>query len=951
MSVLPPLRRKAGSAAALAVFFGSAAASPAEFIAGLDGGSNSSTFETGAIATLPQEGWTDVSGAARIFDAGTANGTIIGTGTFDLYTVQYTPEQNVPLSPETKYTLHFDMGFVAGNTGGTADYRFQLGIVNGGVFTGLGDPVEGTIAHTGNIYSGAVSGFAEQEFITGATVPAGTIAVQWGVTGYNGNSDFFGFDNVTLNAGSPVVIPDTTPPVLVSAGSLNAATIGLSFNEPLDPATAQNPASYTVPAGVSVVSTELQTDQKTVVLAVTGLTGTSFSIAAGGVRDLAGNAAAPAPVTGTVITQSVADVGFPMEAGTAYSTAPGSLTLHAGGRDVWFNDDSFLFAPVEKTGDFDVRVQVSEFGPATAFSHAKALLMVRETLEAESRHISVTVYPGMKNWTAFRREFTAGDSSVPMGNWRVNWPEGTDFPNVWLRLRRSGDMFTTYGSPDGDVWTQVGDPYMPEEPYPATVQLGMGATSMGDEAPGSPMVDATFQNFGSFGVPGSVITFVQQPAAASVPENTRATFQAVVSVTGTALENVDYQWFRDEAIIPGANAASYTTGDLTRADSGARFQLKASVSGGDSHLSSEVVLTVLPDIIPPSIISAISLAGGTIMIQFNETLDPTSATDTGNYSLAAGGTVHEALLQEGANSVLLVVSGLTGSSFQGTVNGVKDLALNALNGPFSGQILPWTAEDIGSVNTPGSVTATGADSFDVKSASADIWLSQDSFNFVHQERTGDFDVRVQMTRLDQVNPSTRGGLMVREDLNAGSRNFFVGTYAAGGDNHWVSTIRMEMDGATGLASGDSYVIRGSTFAYPNVWFRLMRAGNTFTAFYGTDGIDWTRISDQFTPEIPYPDTVSLGLATSSIDASTATTASYRNFTNTVQETAELTITRTAGNLVLAWPETAAGFTLSTSSDLIAGSWLAVTTAPVSSGGQFRVTLPAQMARQFFRLQK
>ncbi|RYD31325.1 MAG: hypothetical protein EOP86_18140, partial [Verrucomicrobiaceae bacterium] len=864
-----PARKRMSAAVSLALLSGLAVSAKAEFIAGLDGVSTSSTFETGAIATLPQAGWTDISGTARIFD-GAPNGSIIGTGPFDLFTVQYTPAESVALVPETRYTLHFDMGFVAGNTGGTADYSFQLGTVSGGVFTGVGEAVIGTIAHAGNLYSGTVSGSAEQILVTGATVPAGSLAVQWSVTAYSGETDYFGFDNVTLQTGSTVVVPDTTPPVLLSAGSLNGATIGLAFNEALDATSAGNPASYTVPAGVSVVSAELLAGGKTVLLTVTGLNGATFSVTPGGVKDLAGNTAPATPLTGTVLTQNVADVGLPVEPGSAYSTGEGSLTLHAGGYDVWDSMDSFLFAPVEKTGDFDVRVQVADFGPATAHPVAKALLMVREGPEAESRHVSVTVYPHDRNWTAFRREFSSALSSVLAGNWRINWPAGINFPNVWLRLRRSGETFTTYGSPDGEVWTQVGDSWTPEEAFPATVLVGMGATSFGDQAAGAPMVDAVFRNFGDFGLPGSVITFVQQPVSLSLLENRKAVFQAGITVTGTAVENVDYQWLRDGVAIPGANAATYTTSDLTLADNGAKFQLRASVSGGDSKLSDEVVLTVVPDTAPPAVVSAISLGGASILIRFDEVLDPVSAVDITHYTLTGGGVVHEAQLQEDAQSVLLLVSGISGSSFQGTINGVRDLELNVLNTALSGQILPWISEDIGFVDPPSSAGATGADAFEVKTSGADIWTTQDSFHFLHQDRTGDFDIRVRMTRLDLVNGSTRGGLMVREDLGAGSRNFFVGTYPVGGDNHWVSTVRPETDLETTLAPGISYVIREAGFAYPNVWFRLMRAGNTFTAFYGTNGGDWTRIGDQFTPEIPYPDTVSIGLATASINAAAQT---------------------------------------------------------------------------------
>jgi hypothetical protein len=303
-------------------------------------------------------------------------------------------------------------------------------------------------------------------------------------------------------------------------------------------------------------------------------------------------------------------------------------------------------------------------------------------------------------------------------------------------------------------------------------------------------------------------------------------------------------------------------------------------------------------------------------------------------------------------TVRLVVSGLSGSPFQLKIDGVKDAALNAMNATVSGQILPWISEDIGTMPLPSSVNTSGPDAFDVTAAGADIWGFQDAFHFIHQERAGDFDVRLQMTRLDFVNFSTRGGLMVRESLDSNSRNFFVGTYPVpGGDNHWVSTVRPQTGGDTSLAPGNSYIIRAADFAYPNVWFRLMRAGNTFTAFYGTNGTEWTQIGDQYSPALPYPNTIHLGTATASIAQSSQTTAWYRNFGNTTSATVDLTIDRTANGVNLSWPESAPGYLLYHSTDLIAGAWQIVSVTPVVSDGHFRVSLPAGASRDFFRLQK
>jgi regulation of enolase protein 1 (concanavalin A-like superfamily) len=936
--------------AAAALLGGLLSISRADYIAGLDGVSTASVLETGSIVLLPQAGWSNVTGTARVFDTGaTFNGTLIGTTAFGAYTVQYTPPQAVTLTPNTRYVLHFDLGFVAGNTGGTANYSFQLGTVTGGVFTGVGTPVTGTVLRLGNMGSGVFSASAEQEFNAGNTPPTGNLSIRFSVLSYNGNSDFFGFDNVTLSAVS--LIPDGIPPAIVSAGSLNGATIGLVFSEPVDKVSAETPASYTVP-GVSVISATLQADKKTVVLVVTGLNGPNFTISAGGVKDVTSTPAAATPVAGNVLYLAAADVGLPVEPGSAYSTGPGAVTIHAGGYDVWSTSDTCFFAPIEKTGDFDMRVRVTTFSPAAANNLAKALFMVRETADAESRHVSVSVYPQAKNWSAFKRDQIFGTTSVLAGNWKVDWPAGSNFPNAWMRIRRSGATFTTFGSTDGEAWIQVGDSYTPAVPFADPVLVGMAACSVQEQFAGSPAVDVAFQNFGNFQVTNTVVSFQEHPANTTVTENSQAVFHAAATVTGTAQENLTWQWLRNGDVIPGASSATYIMPAAPRTDDGAHFRARAYVPGGDSKLSNEATLTVIPDTVPPVPLSVVSLGGTIITIKFNELMDPVTAAEAAHYTLPGGGVVSEASLLPDGKTVRLVVSGLTGSPFQLKIDGVKDAALNAMNATVSGQILPWISGDIGTMPLPSNVNASGPDAFDVTAAGADIWGFQDAFHFMHQERTGDFDVRVQMSRLDFVNFSTRGGLMVRESLDPNSRNFFVGTYPSpGADNHWVSTVRPQTGGDTSLAPGDSYIVRDGGFAYPNVWFRLMRAGNTFTAFFGTTGTAWTQIGDQYSPVTPYPNSVQLGMATASISQSSQTTAFYRNFGNTTSDTVDLAIDRAASGVNLSWPESAPGYLLYHSTDLIAGNWQVVSVTPVLNGGRFRVTLPAGASRDFFRLQK
>ena len=54
---------------------------------------------------------------------------------------------------------------------------------------------------------------------------------------------------------------------------------------------------------------------------------------------------------------------------------------------------------------------------------------------------------------------------------------------------------------------------------------------------------------------------------------------------------------------------------------------------------------------------------------------------------------------------------------------------------------------------------------------------------------------------------------------------------------------------------------------------------------------------------------------------------------------------------IAWTTNSAGFSLESNTNLVGGTWIAVTNVPVVSGDQFTVTVNQSEAQQFFRLKK
>ena len=102
-------------------------------------------------------------------------------------------------------------------------------------------------------------------------------------------------------------------------------------------------------------------------------------------------------------------------------------------------------------------------------------------------------------------------------------PFGTDghpvpYPNAWLRLKREGNTFTSFRSPNGVDWTGFQALVAPE-PYPDELFLGL-ATSSNNNGPGQ-TAHARYRNYGPFPQPPPLAI-----VDLSINEGSTVTFQA-----------------------------------------------------------------------------------------------------------------------------------------------------------------------------------------------------------------------------------------------------------------------------------------------------------------------------------------------------------------------------------------------------------------------------------------
>ncbi|MGB2717933.1 MAG: Ig-like domain-containing protein [Vicinamibacterales bacterium] len=165
--------------------------------------------------------------------------------------------------------------------------------------------------------------------------------------------------------------------------------------------------------------------------------------------------ALPPPWTST-------DIGAPDAAGSA-SESGGTFSVRGAGTDIWYSSDQFHFAYQPITGDADIRAQV--VGVEYIHEWTKAGVMIRASLDPRSVHASTFVTPA--RGLVFQRRVVAGGASTSTSG-------GSQTAPFWVRVVRSGELLTSYISPDGSAWMLVGSETIS---MPATVYAGLAVVS------------------------------------------------------------------------------------------------------------------------------------------------------------------------------------------------------------------------------------------------------------------------------------------------------------------------------------------------------------------------------------------------------------------------------------------------------------------------------------------
>ncbi len=811
-------------------------------------------------------------------------------------------------------------------------------------------------------------------------------------------TDYFGQVITTTNA-TLTVIQDTVIPTVAFYMSPKINLVGnevkLIFSEMVTAASAQNVVNYAITSvpgnlALAINSATLQPDGRTVVLSTAAQTpGATYKIVINNVVDLACQPANPIPANST-------DYFF-------YAGSSGKYTQR---------DDGFVFMEAENAQRFVTGTtpvadwQLQSITPGYSGFGYMNITNIGGTTggTAVSGGVGQGTGPAIvfdvvftkpaQNYTIWIRGLCANDGqptgnndSVYVGidgNLSSLGPAGTDVNYAQM---------TGWGS--YTVWDWRSDASAGTDPLVLTnVAPGLHTIHIWEREDGTCIDKVCIEpgvrsNAGNSTEPsvasgngglGDAETWefeVQPPGAPTItitsPVNNQtfpggATISVEATVVGaTPIELVEF--FEGTNLLGTVTAAPYSVSWPNVPEGIYTLTARAHDVLGYSATSASVRVVV--DGTKPVAYAVGSRTGSSIGVYFSDLsgLEPTSATTLANYTVNGGAVaVTGATLEPDGLAVMLDLASPISGQLSVEIKNVTDNGAGpnvVTTTTLQSQVIDWlTSLDVGTVNAtpppeftdpvmPGFAQAIDTDGFYVHAGGSDIWGAADAMHFVHKPITGNFDVAVRVAGLRHADAWSKAGLMVRVDMDANSRNYLIAATPTTGQN----LITMQWRSTKAAASGSlADALRPRPCPIPNAWLRITRVGQVFTFYWGTDGVQWTELYSIDETPTPYPDTVLVGVATTSHNngatLANTTGAYFRDLTGFMAPPAAPTIQVAVqgGNFVLTWTTTDPAFVLQSSATINTG-WLDDPVAHVVAGDTHTVTVPIGSGAKFYRLMK
>ena len=282
------------------------------------------------------------------------------------------------------------------------------------------------------------------------------------------------------------------------------------------------------------------------------------------------------PVPSPWSAQDIGTVGIPGE--EQYDN--GVFTVRAAGANIWNSADSFRFVHQPLTGDGQIVARIDSLGFTSR--NAKAGIMIRETLAANSRHVLLDTEPD-DTVEFMSRASTGATTTKLLGT--------TGAEPIWLKLVRAGSTITAFTAADGGTWAQVGSTSLA---LPVTVYAGLAVSSHLT----TKMTSATIDHVAVVSASGNKPPTV---SIASPSDGAAFTAPATINITATAsdadgtIARVDL--YANNALI-NTDASTPYTFSWTNVPAG-RYTLTAVATDNSGAETTSLPVTVTVITAPP----------------------------------------------------------------------------------------------------------------------------------------------------------------------------------------------------------------------------------------------------------------------------------------------------------------------------------------------------------------
>jgi len=574
----------------------------------------------------------------------------------------------------------------------------------------------------------------------------------------------------------------------------------------------------------------------------------------------------------------VGSVGIPGLA--SYNSGTSTFTVEGSGADIWNTADAFHFAYQQQTGNFQVIARVAAVQNTNSW--AKAGVMIRETLDASSSFVDTFLTPG--NGAGFQARNGTGANATHIQGANVTAP-------YWVKLTRSGNVFTSAISPDGNTWTPLGSTTVA---MASTVYVGLAVTAH----------DNTLINTSAFDNVNAIIPPTPPVGTGTGLVGNYFTGQTLTNLTLMRTDpTVNFNWgsgspdpslpvdhfsVRWAGQVQAQYSETYTF--FTESDDGVRLWVNGQklidnwTDHGQTENSGSIALargqkyditleyyestglavcellwssasqnkqvipqtqlypsTSLPNQ-PPVAVNDTAATNESTSVTIN-VLANDSDPDHGPQPLtviSVGPAANGAASLVAGQVSYLPNPGFYGvDSFVYTISDGAATASATVTVTVNNTALAMNLTGFGLSGTNYGVGSTGSSrvlansSWELNSASSGYWGTSDNLHFEGQMQGGDFQIIAKMNSLACTNLNARAGLMIRESSAPDARCV---TLSVTTGNQYRYSVRA----ATGAASTETSV--ADTYVFPNAWLILQRTGDTITIAESSDDITYNHVA-------------------------------------------------------------------------------------------------------------